>query len=423
MPFSPGERLGPYEIVSLIGSGGMGEVWKACDMRLGRDVAIKVLAPARAKDPDALMRFEQEARSASALNHPNIVTIYDIGRLLSGGDSIPYIAMEFVEGHSLRQVVSQGPPPIQQLLDIAIQAAEALAAAHAKGIVHRDLKPENIMISGDAAGHPGLVKILDFGLAKLATTGPAGASDLTAATLTQAGLIMGTVGYMSPEQARGQGSDFRSDQFSLGVILYEMASGRRAFRRPTAVETLAAIIRDEPEAIDQVNPQIPPPLQWAIKRCLAKSPEDRYGSTRELARDLAIVRDHLGDGSGETRTAPQHNLPPQRTPLIGRETVLSAARQLMLRRDVRLVTLTGPGGTGKTRLALQLAEDLLPDFEGGIYFGPLAAITDSALVAPTIAQALGVRAAGNRPPIADLKEHLKHSHRDPFAVGQLRASD
>lgn len=404
-----GAQLGPYRITGVLGSGGMGEVYRAGDTRLGREVAIKVLTRGKARDPEALERFQQEARAASALNHPNIVTIYDIGELPCGQDTMAYIAMELVEGLSLRQLIEEGPLPLKQLLSIAVQATEALAAAHGKGIVHRDLKPDNIMVSGPASSHPGLVKILDFGLAKLQKH-PVTEDSQTAELITRPGIIMGTIAYMSPQQASGETVDFRSDQFSLGAILYEMATGQRAFRRATGVETMVAILRDEPEPVDQLNPQIPPPLQWAIKRCLAKNPAGRYASTRDLARDLAIVRDHLGEPRPEPAVTRRHNLPVQRTRLIGREKALAASAQLLMRRDVRLVTLTGPGGTGKTRLALRVAEEVLEHFEGGVWFVPLASITDPGLVVPTIAQTLGVRETAGRPLLADLKEHLQHAH-------------
>jgi predicted ATPase/tetratricopeptide (TPR) repeat protein len=394
----------------------MGEVYRARDTRLGRHVALKVLGGDKGRDPAALERFEREARAASALNHPNIVTIYDIGRSECGPECISYIAMELVEGLNLRQMISESPLEIEPLLDMAIQTAGALAAAHTKGIVHRDLKPENIMVSRPAGSQHGLVKILDFGLAKLEAAVPAGelsSADTRAAGATMPGTIMGTVGYMSPEQASGRPTDFRSDQFSLGAILYEAATGRRAFHRASGPETLAAILRDDPETISQLNPGIPLPLQWTIKRCLAKNPEDRYASTQDLASDLAIVRENLGEQVPEPVAAHPHNLPTQRTPLIGRERELAAVKVLLLRQEVRLVVLTGPGGTGKTRLAIPVAEDLAEKFPGGVYFISLALISDPNLVAPTIAQALGLREAGGKPLIEELKEHLRQSHRSP----------
>jgi predicted ATPase len=410
MPLSAGIILGPYEILSPLGSGGMGDVYRARDARLGREVAIKVLPEARARDREALRRFEQEARSASALNHPNIITIYEIGSHPVGQETIWYIAMELVEGQSLRQILSAGPVPTQKLLDIAVQAAGALAAAHARGIVHRDLKPENILVNREDR-----VKVLDFGLATPAVReGSESQATLSCAPdlMTQPGTILGTTAYMSPQQATGERVDFRSDQFSFGVILYEMATGQQAFKRRSAVETLAAILRDEPESIADVNPQIPPPLQWTVKRCLAKKPEDRYASTAEMVRDLTIVRDHIGEAVVEAPGAPPpRQLPAQRNTLVGRERELEAAKNLMIKDDIRLITLTGPGGTGKTRLAVQLAEDVAEQFAGGVWFAGLAPILDSGLVVSAIAQALEVRASGNRPLLEDIKEHLRRSPR------------
>ncbi len=286
-----GRNLSQYRITASIGAGGMGEVYRATDSRLGRDVAIKVLPPAAASDPERRKRFEQEARAASALNHPNILTVYDIGE--DAGTT--YIAMELVEGKTLRELMAAGEPvATKKVLDIAVQTAEGLAKAHAAGIVHRDLKPENLMVSKD-----GYVKILDFGLAKLIEPVAQDATGLPTAiaSATTPGTVMGTAGYMSPEQASGQTVDFRSDQFTLGAILYEMAAGRRAFERKTGAETLVAIIREEPESLGQLAPKAPAPVRWIVERLLAKDPEERYASTKDLWRDLKSVRDHLSETS------------------------------------------------------------------------------------------------------------------------------
>jgi Tol biopolymer transport system component len=290
MPLSAGTRLGSYEIVAPLGAGGMGEVYRARDTRLGREVAIKVLPADRAGDADRRRRFEQEARSASALNHPNILTIHEVG---SEGDTT-YIAMELIEGRTVRELVASGPVPTKKLLDVAAQTAEGLAKAHGAGIVHRDLKPENLMVSKD-----GFVKILDFGLAKLAEPEARDASTIqtAAGSPTEPGTVLGTAGYMSPEQAAGRTVDFHSDQFALGSILYEMATGQRAFQRKTGAETLVAIMREEPEPMTLSGAKTPAPLRWIVERCLAKEPEDRYASTKDLARDLASVRDHLSETS------------------------------------------------------------------------------------------------------------------------------
>jgi Tol biopolymer transport system component len=283
-----GRRLGPYEIVSPIGAGGMGEVYRARDERLKRDVAIKVLPAELAADPERRARFEREARAASALSHPNILTIYDVG----SHDSTVYIAMELVEGGTLKDLIASGAVPVKKLLELSVQIADGLAAAHAAGIVHRDLKPANIMVSKH-----GFVKILDFGLAKLVTPEDQEVSALQTAAgdPTRPGLVMGTVGYMSPEQAAGRPIDYRSDQFAFGSIVYEMATGKRAFERGTTAETLTAIIREEPAPVSQLNPKVPAPVRWLVERCLQKDPEDRFGTTKDLARDLADVRDHLSE--------------------------------------------------------------------------------------------------------------------------------
>ena len=290
-----GTRLGPYEVIAPIGAGGMGEVYRARDTRLAREVAVKVLPEALASDPGRLARFESEARSASALNHPNIVTVYDVGR---SGD-VSWIAMELVRGRTLRDLLSEGPLPLRRALSLAAQVADGLAAAHAAGLVHRDLKPENLMVA-----EGGFAKILDFGLAKLVPESVAADSGmLTAAEgKTGSGVVLGTASYMSPEQASGKPLDFRSDHFSFGSILYEMVTGRRAFSRPTAAETLAAIIREEPESA--AMPGTAAPLRWILERCLAKEPEERYASTRDLARDLASLRDHASEGISGAVAAP-----------------------------------------------------------------------------------------------------------------------
>ena len=290
MSLAPGTRLGPYAIVAPIGAGGMGEVYRARDERLKREVAIKVLPAELAADADRRARFEREARAASGLSHPNILSVYDIG----SSDSTIYMAMEFVDGQTLKDLIAAGPVPTKKLLELAVQLADGLAAAHAAGIVHRDLKPQNVMIS-----RHGFVKILDFGLAKLITPESDELSGIQTAAgdATRPGMVMGTVGYMSPEQAAGRALDFRSDQFSFGSILYEMATGKRAFERGTTAETLTAIIREEPPPVAQASPKTPAPLRWLVERCLAKDPEDRFGTTKDLARDLASVRDHLSDTS------------------------------------------------------------------------------------------------------------------------------
>jgi serine/threonine protein kinase len=276
-----GTTLGPYEIHGLLGAGGMGEVYRALDTRLNRRIAIKVLAADLADDHDRLRRFKQEAEAASALNHPNILTIHDIGHEAG----VAFIVMEWVQGKTLRDLLAGGPLAPRRLAHIAHQMAEGLAQAHAAGIVHRDLKPENVMVTD--TDH---VKIVDFGLAKLKRPdGPELSHAVTQSGGTVAGVVLGTVGYMSPEQASGRDADHRSDQFSLGLIAYEAVTGRRPFARATAAQTLAATIEADPEPIDAVNRDVPPLLALVIHRCLEKNPPDRYESTRDLARDLQHV--------------------------------------------------------------------------------------------------------------------------------------
>jgi serine/threonine protein kinase/Tol biopolymer transport system component len=295
MTLTAGTRLGPYEILAPLGAGGMGEVYRARDTRLKRDVALKVLAGAAIEDSGRFRRFQTEAQSTAALSHPNIVAVYDIGQ----EDRAPYIVSELVTGGTLTSLLARGPLPTKKLLDLAIPIAEGLAAAHARGIVHRDLKPDNILLTSD--GSP---KIADFGLAKyFRPTQDEEGSQLTTLTddQTKEGTIVGTVSYMSPEQAKAEPVDLRSDQFSFGSVLYEMATGKRAFRRATTVQTLAAIVQEEPEPVASINPKIPAPLRWVVEQCLAKEPKNRYASTEDLARDLARVRDHIAEvsGSGE----------------------------------------------------------------------------------------------------------------------------
>ena len=286
MTLSTGNRLGPYEILGPLGAGGMGEVYRARDTRLGREVALKTLPADVSGNPELIRRFEREARAASALNHPNIVTIHDAGR---EGD-VSYLAMELVEGTNLRNLLDGKPMSMRRLLPVAMQVADGLAAAHERGIAHRDLKPENIMVD-----RQGRVKILDFGLAKDFAPAPTDEASptLTLAEPTRQGTILGTAGYMSPEQASGKATDFHTDQFSLGAILYEMASGTRAFRGATPVETLSAVIREEPTPLRERVPETPAPFSWLVERCLAKDPSERYASTRDLARDLSALRDHV----------------------------------------------------------------------------------------------------------------------------------
>ncbi len=286
MPLAPGTTLGPYTIVGPLGAGGMGEVYRARDARLARDVAIKVLPASLVSDPERLRRFEQEARATGQLNHPNIVVVYDTGTHAG----VPYVVEELLEGDTLRGRLGGGPIPARKAIDYARQVALGLAAAHQRGIVHRDLKPENLFVTSD-----GRVKILDFGLAKLMRSGPGG--DLPPGAITSAptaagtgaGVVLGTVGYMSPEQVRGQAADQRSDLFALGAILYEMLAGRRAFSAASSVETMNAILKEDPPELGRSSPDLPPGLARIVEHCLEKSPDERFQSARDLGFQLEAL--------------------------------------------------------------------------------------------------------------------------------------
>jgi Tol biopolymer transport system component len=289
MTLASGTRLGPYEVIAPLGAGGMGEVYRARDARLGREAALKVLPAELSGNRERLARFEQEARAASALNHPNIITIYDIG----SSDGTSYVGMEFVEGSTLRELIAEGAIPIRRFLSIASQIAQGLAAAHDAGIIHRDVKPENIMVTSD-----GRVKLLDFGLAKLATPPSSGGSrSPTASNLTEPGALVGTVSYMSPEQVRGLALDSRTDIFSLGSVLYEMASGARPFRGLTAADVMTEILKSDPPGLPVLAP---PALERTVLRCLEKAPLQRFQS----ARDLAFALDSLSTGSSAPASSP-----------------------------------------------------------------------------------------------------------------------
>ncbi len=386
----------------------MGEVYSARDTRLGRGVAIKILPEPISVNSDELRRFELEARSASALNHPNIVTIYELGQ----EGSVHYIAMELVEGRTLRQLLASGALPIRKAIEIATQIAEGLAKAHEAGIAHRDLKPENLMMTRD-----GFVKILDFGLAKNA---PANELSRDGRTLTvsdtRPGQILGTPGYMSPEQASGLPADFRSDQFSFGLVMYEIVGGKRAFRRDTAAETMAAIVREYPEPIAAQNPDAPAPLCWAIERCLQKEPDKRYVSTRDLARELTAIRDSILEKPSRAPEPQRLNVPAQRTGFVGREKELAAVKELLLRDDVQMVTITGPGGIGKTRLAVETANGLIEHFPGGIHFVALAGLNDPGQIASLVVQALKIRESSGQTSLETLESNLRDSLHAPLLL-------
>jgi WD40 repeat protein len=305
MRLTPGVKLGPYEIVSLLGAGGMGEVYRARDSRLKREVAIKVLPHSLSLDADRLRRFEQEALATAALNHPNILAVFDIG----ASDGSPYVVSELLEGETLRERLRSGSIPIRKALDYASQIAHGLAAAHEKGIIHRDLKPENLFLTKD-----GRLKILDFGLAKLTQAEPGANTSLPTATHgTDAGVVLGTAGYMSPEQVRGRAVDARSDIFTFGAILYEMLSGKRPFHGDTPADTMSSILKEDPPDLTETNRNVSPALARIVQHCLEKAPEARFHSVSDIAFDL----EHLSGISGSTaRALAVEAAPPKRMRLL-----------------------------------------------------------------------------------------------------------
>ncbi|MEJ7849632.1 MAG: protein kinase [Pyrinomonadaceae bacterium] len=422
-----GEKFGQYEIISAIGAGGMGEVFLARDMRLGRKVALKFLVAGLASQPEHLDRFIHEARSASALNHPNICTIYEINE----AGEIPFIAMEFIEGETLADMIGRRRRNARQALAVAVQIADALAEAHANGIIHRDIKPANIIVNAR-----GQAKILDFGLAKRVVDD----SDYSCGRLmTKAGMILGTASYMSPEQARGLEIDARSDIWSFGVCLYEALTGKQPFFAETTADTIAAILTQEIPPPSKYFAEIPARLENIVMKSLNRFPDERYLTANEMLADLRNVQKQLENEFGsapdtvsaleeptdifETATTEvavspitgkdlrlrnlrPNNLSSYYSPIIGRENEIASILELLRNDEIRLLTMTGIGGTGKTRLAQAVAEAALLDFNDGVFFIEMAAVRDPALVASTIANPLGVKDAGSRPLTEAIKEHL-----------------
>jgi predicted ATPase/serine/threonine protein kinase len=434
-----GQTISHYRVLGKLGSGGMGVVYEAEDIRLGRHVALKFLPESLGYDERTLQRFAREARVASSLNHPNICTIYEVEE----HDHQPVIVMELLEGKSLKERLREGPISTGELLDLGIQASDALEAAHAKGIIHRDIKPGNIFIIGQR------VKILDFGLAKMLPAEDQSEEE----SLTMAGVIPGTTSYMSPEQVRGEEIDARSDLFSLGVVLYEIATGQRPFVGKNRVLLMNAILNARPAAASSLNRSLPAALDAIIARALEKKRDKRFQRAADIcsdlkrlkgetgkapmalpiaapvspnpragryvsifARELAAIYDRFSEKPVKQVETRPINLPVQRTGFVGREKEVAAAKELVLRPDVRLVTVTGPGGIGKTRLALQVANGLVERFPGGTHFIPLSALSDPDLIASVIVQTLGIREAAGQSPVEILKEHLQHSLRAPMLL-------
>ncbi len=318
MSLTPGTRLGPYEILGSLGAGGMGEVYRALDTRLGRAVAVKVIPAELARDPDRIARVEREARAAGAVNHPGVCALFDVGTHAGS----PFVVMELLEGQSMRERLRSGPLTVRTSAGYIAQAADALAAVHEKGVVHRDLKPDNLFVTKD-----GRVKVLDFGLAKLTGPDQVTSADTQTAPVTEIGAVLGTVGYLSPEQVNGQPADSRSDVFALGAILYELVTGARAFHGATAIETLHAILHDEPAPLSTVRPEAPAPLARILRHCLAKDPERRLQTSKDLRNQL---EDLLCELDAHSSDEPQ---PERRWDPIERQLPLTAAhvRQLSVR--------------------------------------------------------------------------------------------
>jgi eukaryotic-like serine/threonine-protein kinase len=319
MPLVAGSRPDSYEIIAPLGAGGLGEVYRARDATLKRDVAIKVLPEYWSRDPERLRRFEQEAQATAALNHPNIVSIFHVGQY----DGSPYIVTELLHGETLRDRMRKGPMRLREVLDFGVELARGLAAAHDAGIVHRDLKPDNIWVTKD-----GRVKILDFGLAKLDPAKTVNADGATVSLPQQSspGQVVGTVGYMSPEQVRGQVADARSDIFAVGVILYEMLTGKPAFRKATSADTMSAILNEDPPAVSQTAPGVPPGLQRIVNRCLAKNPDQRF----QHASDLGFALESLSDSTGSTVTAVNQTIPAKKWIWLAAAAVLAIAIAVVL---------------------------------------------------------------------------------------------
>ncbi len=392
----PGSHLGRYEIRALIGAGGMGEVYLAHDEQLQRPVALKVLAGELRDDVELRKRLEHEARAASALNHPNILTVYDVGQL--GDDH--FIATEYVDGVTLRQRMTRAEASLGEILHIASQIASALAAAEAVGLVHRDIKPDNIMLRAD-----GYVKLLDFGLARTSNNPDPNRKKTDPYT------IRGTVFYMSPEQLRGMILDSRSDIWSMGVMLYELISGKLPFEGASAADIAASILKSEAQPLMRRDGgSVPPRLTAIVQRAMVKERDQRYRSSKDLLDDLQLLRADierdaasiLGTEEAQTTTteelsldiAPPTNLPQKLTPLVGRDAERDDVLSLLRRDEVRMVTLTGPGGTGKTRLSLAVAAELLREYDDGVWWVSLGPIRDPRLVLSEIAETLGVHEGG-----------------------------
>jgi eukaryotic-like serine/threonine-protein kinase len=343
MSLTPGTKISHYEILSPLGAGSMGEVYRARDSRLDRDVAIKVLPQLVSSDPQRLRRFEVEAKAAAALNHPNILAVYQMGTYAG----VPYLVSELLEGKTLTETLRRGPLPLRKVIDYGVQIAHGLAAAHEKGIVHRDLKPDNLLVTRE-----GRVKILDFGLAKVAP--PKESPTNLAPTVTLPGVAMGTVGYMSPEQVRGLATDHRTDIFAFGAILYEMVMGKRTFLKPTEADTISAILNEEPPSISLFAPDTPAALERLIRRCLEKNPEQRFHSASDLAFALEALSTPSVSSSTATNQIPKVESNHRRSPW------LAVALLIAIAAGVLIYFLTQPSPIPRVANYVQLTHDGQP---------------------------------------------------------------
>jgi len=403
-----GTRLGPYEILGELGAGGMGEVYLGRDLRLDRDVALKVLPHRVAADPEAVARLRREALTLASLTHPNIAAIYGFEE---SPDGPLVLALERVEGETLASRIARGALPTEMALQVCAQIAQALEAAHERGVIHRDVKPANVII-----GPRGLVKVLDFGLARrgpehmspasppLATE--AGEGVTVALPQPDSGVILGTPGYMSPEQVRASDVDERSDVFAFGCVLYECLTGRRAFQGGDLGDTLRATLAGDVD-LSALPPSTPERVRALLRRCLEKKPEDRLPTMRSARNELEEalgIRRASALREGESYSTP-HNLPARTTSFIGRTSLLEECRRAL--GASRLLTLAGMGGTGKTRVAIHLAESLLAEYPDGVWFVDLSPLADSRRVADVAAETLGVADVPGLTPLMSLIKHVR----------------